>query len=438
MSISKRISRRNFTLGTIGIGAVGLNPSFARRSHAAASSEVHIACVGVGGKGWSDMEETSAGNQIVAICDVDEERLAKAAAKFPKAKQYTDWRKLLEQKDIDAVTVSIPDHMHAPVTMSALQAGKHTYTQKPLAHSVYEARQLTVAAERHGAITQMGIQHHSNTFFKTAVKLVQDNVIGKVSDVHVWTDRPVGFWTQDKGRGPSKPIPQNLHWNNWLGVAPERPFAEGYHPFHWRAFWDFGTGALGDMGCHGMDPVVTALELGAPTLIEPSGPKPNEETGPAWSVLKYKFPGTKWTTEELPMTWYDGAHLPPKDLFQIPTEEKLLANGILFIGEKGQLLVDYFNPPKLLPESDFASKKIDAEPIDNHYTQWTDAIKGNGKTSCPFSYSGPLTETVLLGNVALRAGKSIGWNSKELRCEAPEANELLRREYRDGWMVENL
>ena len=365
--MSNQLDRRTFLYGSLGLG---LATYTARPARAAASSEVHIGCIGVGGKGWSDMEETSAGNQIVAICDVDEQRLAKAAEKFPQAKKYTDWRKLLEQSDVDAVTVSIPDHMHAPVTMSALTAGKHTYTQKPLAHSVYEARQLAIAAERHGAITQMGIQHHSNTFFKTAVQLVQSGAIGKVSDVHVWTDRPVGFWEQNKDRADSKPAPDGLHWNNWLGVAPERPYADGYHPFHWRAFWDFGTGALGDMGCHGMDPVVAALELSAPTLITPNGPMPNQETGPAWSVLGYTFPGSKWTTDTLPMTWYDGAKLPPRDLFKIGANEKILENGILFIGDKGQLLVDYFNPPKLLSQGDFADTKIEAASVDNHYTQW--------------------------------------------------------------------
>lgn len=433
--MSNQLHRRNFLYGSLGLGlgACGL-----RSARANASSEVHIGCVGVGGKGWSDMEETSAGNRIVAICDVDESRLAKAAEKFPKAKTYTDWRNLLDQSDVDAVTVSIPDHMHAPVTMTALAAGKHTYTQKPLSHSVFEARQLAKAAERHGAITQMGIQHHSNTFFKTAVQYVQNGTIGKVSDVHVWTDRPVGFWEQNKDRAPSKPTPKDLHWNNWLGVAPERPYAAGYHPFHWRAFWDFGTGALGDMGCHGMDPVVTALELGAPTEIVPTGPRPNQETGPAWSTLRYTFPGTKWTTATVPMTWYDGAKLPPRDLFEMDSDQKILENGILFIGDKGQLLVDYFNPPTLLPRGDFANTKMEAAPIDNHYTQWTDAIKGNGSTSCPFSYSGPLTETVLLGNVAVRTGQTIHWDSKSMRCDSDAANELLRRDYRDDWKVAGL
>ena len=427
--------RRRFLQGSV---AMGLAACGVRSARANASNEVHIACIGVGGKGESDSAETGVHNQIVAICDVDEARLAKAGAKYPKAKRYTDWRKMLEQSDIDAVTVSTPDHTHAPATMSALAAGKHVYTQKPLTHSVFEARQLTLAAQKMGAVTQMGIQHHSNTFFKTAVQLIQSGTIGTVSDVHVWTDRPVGFWTQNKDRGVAKPVPDGLHWDQWLGVAPHRPFADGYHPFHWRAFWDFGTGALGDMGCHGMDPVVAALELGAPNLIVPNGPRPNQETGPEWSELRYQFPGTRWTSDSLSMTWYDGAKLPPRSLFQIRDEEQLLKNGILFIGSKGQLLVDYFNPPRLLPEGDFADTKIDAAPADNHYQQWTEAIKGNGKTSCPFSYSGPLTETVLLGNVAVRTGKPVKWDSASLSCDTKLANQMLRRTYRDGWQVEGL
>jgi len=198
---SSKINRRTFhqSLGALGLGLAAVG---GRECRAAASSEVHIGCIGVGGKGASDMGETSVGNQIVAICDVDEARLDQAAKRFPKAKRYTDWRKLLEQADIDAVTVSTPDHTHAPATMSALESGKHAYTQKPLAHSVFEARQLTLAAERNQAITQMGIQHHSNTYFKTAVKLIQKGTIGRVSEAHVWTDRPEGFWTQAKDRAP--------------------------------------------------------------------------------------------------------------------------------------------------------------------------------------------------------------------------------------------
>ncbi len=434
-------SRRSFLRYSLAAGLVV--PLTSRRlSHAAAAIEqVHIGCIGVGGKGWSDMQETSQGQQIVAICDIDEQRLAKAAELFPQAKRYTDWRKLLEQNDIDAVTISTPDHTHAPATFSAIELGKHVYTQKPLTHSIYEARKLTEAAARKGVVTQMGIQHHSNTFFKTAVKLVHNGTIGTVREAHVWTDRPVGFWEQGFGRpaGNDTP-PAHIHWDLWLGVAPQRPYVDNtYHPFKWRAFWDFGTGALGDMGCHGMDPVVSALELGPPTALWSEGPTPNTETGPPWSIIHYEFPGTKRTTDQLKMVWYDGAKLPPRSLFEVSADFEMQENGILFIGDKGQLLVDYFNPPLLLPKGDFADTPVEALPADNHYTQWTDAILGRGSTSCPFSYSGPLTETVLLGNVVLRSGKKIRWNSEELAAvDAPETAGLIRREYRDGWRITGL
>ena len=431
-------SRRSFIQYSLaaGLGSRFLRPQKAR----AASDHVHIACVGVGGKGESDMTETAVGNHIVAICDVDENRLASAAKKFPKAKTYTDWRKLLEQSDIDAVTISTPDHMHAPVTYSAMELGKHVYTQKPLTHSVYEARRLTEAAREKKIVSQMGIQHHSNTFFKTAVELIQDGKVGRVREAHVWTDRPVGFWEQgfDRPVGSKSP-PKHLHWDHWLGVAPARPYVDGYHPFKWRAFWDFGTGALGDMGCHGMDPVVNALALGPPNRLTATAEGLTSETGPKKSVVNYEFPGTQFTTDSFKMVWYDGAKLPPRALFDVPKEYELKPNGILFVGDKGQLIAGYFGHSELFINGEKAELGIEPLTIDNHYTQWTDAILGKGKTSCPFDYSGPLTETVLLGNVALRCGEPIVWNSSQLVIEGNEkANALLRRDYRDGWQVPGL
>ncbi len=438
MQTQTSYSRRGFLRysAAIGIGSQILRPAKSR----AASDHVHIACVGVGGKGASDMMETSVGNHIVAICDVDEDRLAAAAEKFPKAKKYTDWRKLLDQHDIDAVTVSTPDHAHAPITFSAMELGKHVYTQKPLTHSVHEARQLTLAARRTKVVTQMGIQHHSNTFFKTAVAILQSGKIGKVREAHVWTDRPVGFWEQGFDRRPApKSPPAELHWNNWLGVAPERPYADGYHPFKWRAYWDFGTGALGDMGCHGMDPVVSGLALGAPMAVEATAEGLNEETGPKTSIVTYRFPETRYTDGPLKMVWYDGAVPPPRELFDVPADYQLKPNGILFAGEKGQLIAGYFGHAELFLNGERAESGIDPVGADNHYTQWTDAILGRGKTSCPFDYSGPLTETVLLGNVALRSKEPIEWNSTELRVVGNrQANGLLSRRYRKGWEVAGL
>ena len=404
------------------------------------NEKLNIACVGVGGKGASDMQETGVGNNIVAVCDVDEATLAKAAAAYPQAKRYIDWRKLLEQNDIDAVTVSTPDHMHAPITMSALELGKHVYCQKPLCHSIHEARQLTLAAARKGVVTQMGIQHHSSPRFKTAQRLIREGIIGKVRAAHVWTDRPGTYWTQgfDRPTG-SDPVPQGVHWDLWLGVAPERPFkANTYHPFRWRAFWDFGTGAMGDMGCHGMDPVVSSLELGAPLKVSAECSGLNDDTGPAWSVQHHEFAGTAHTTERFHMTWYDGGKRPPAELFGEGKYHEWL-NGVLFLGDKGSLVVDYENLPVLLPTGKFADHKIVAEPEDNHYQQWTEACKGNGKTSTPFSYSGPLTETVLLGNVAIRTGKTIEWDSENLKAKGlPAADPWIRREYRAGWKVPGL
>jgi predicted dehydrogenase len=436
----RRIDRRQM-LAQSALLAAGVHLGVARSSRAAAASDkLNIACVGVGGKGWSDMHETSVGQNVVAICDIDEQRLARAAEAFPQARKYADWRKLLDQPDIDAVTVSTPDHMHAPVAFSAMQLGKHVYCQKPLCHSVHEARQLTLAAARSGVVTQMGIQHHSSPKFKTAVKLIQAGAIGRVREAHTWTDRPGTFWKQAFARPQgAHAVPSYVHWDLWLGVAPERPYlSETYHPFKWRAFWDFGTGALGDMGCHGMDPVVSAVQLGPPTEVRAETSELYDDTAPAGSIIHYEFPGTDFTTPQFKMIWYDGGKRPPADLFGGDSSARW-DNGILFIGDKGQLVVDYENLPRLLPAEQFAEVTIQAEPEDNHYLQWTEACKGNGQTATPFAYSGPMTETVLLGNVAVRAAQPIRWDSEKLEVVGlPEATALLKRPYRRGWQIEGL
>jgi predicted dehydrogenase len=431
---SSRINRRQFVQGAAAaalLGPVAVSRASAARKQA--NSQVNIACVGVGGKGESDMLETSVGHNIVAICDIDEQRLAAAAAKFPKAKTYTDYRKLLEQPDIDAVTISTPDHMHAPITVAAMQLGKHVFTQKPLTHDVYEARQLAKLAAEKKLVTQMGIQHHATARLKIAVAAVQSGSIGKVSHVHAWTDRPGNFWKQGLERPDrADKTPAHVHWNEWLGFAPARPYVEGlYHPFHWRGWWDFGTGALGDMGCHILDPVVNALQLPAPRTIEAEGPPPHPESGPLWCIVNYEFPGTKYTSESPRVTWYEAGKHPDRLLFKAPADWAGSDNGVLFIGEKGNLFVGFPEMPELFPREDFASFQWAELADHNHYTEWTGAITGDGTTSCPFSYSGPLTETVLLGNVAYRSGKKIEWDSENIRAKgAPETERFLRREYR--------
>lgn len=410
-------------------------------SAASPNEKLNIACVGVGGKGWSDMHEVSAGHNIVAICDIDELRLAKAAEAFPQAATFVDWRKLLERDDIDAVTISTPDHMHAPVTMQAMLLGKHVYTQKPLTHSVFEARRLAEVAARQGIVSQMGIQHNATRRLKSAVAAIQDGVIGKVHAVHAWTDRPGNFWKQGLDRPmTSDAVPSHVHWDLWLGVAPERPYVAGaYHPFAWRAWWDFGTGVAGDMGCHILDPVVTALELGPPQVVKAEGPAPHPESGPAALKIHYTFAGTKHTTESVSLTWYEAGAQPPRELFQAPPDWKGSLNGVLYLGEKGNLFVGFPEMPELFPKGDFAEYRFPDLPDTNHYRNWTQAIVDGKSASCPFSYSGPLTETVLLGNVAYRSGREIEWDSSHLKVtNVPAANAFLKREYRQGWEIPEL
>lgn len=433
-------TRRSF-LCQIGAAAFAAPIARSPLSAALANEKVNIACIGIGGKGASDLAETSVGHNIVAICDIDEQRLGQAGERFPDAKRYTDWRKLLEQGDIDAVTVSTPDHTHAPATMAAMQLGLHAFTQKPLTHNVYEARRLAEVAAEKGLVTQMGIQHHASARLKIAVQVIRDGVIGKVSEVHTWTDRPGNFWKQGLERPDrADPVPEHINWDVWLGVAPERPYVAGlYHPFHWRGWWDFGTGALGDMGCHILDPVVNALELGPPNTISAEGPPPHPESGPLWCIVRYEFPGTPHTTDNLKLTWYEAGKQPPRDIFLAPDDWPGSKNGVLFIGEKGNLFVGFPEMPELFPKGDFADYELPAREDHNHYTEWTSAIVSGAETSCPFSYSGPLTETVLLGNVAYRSGQTIEWDSETLEAVGtPDADRFIRRAYREGWDVAGL
>ncbi|MGD9854428.1 MAG: Gfo/Idh/MocA family protein [Planctomycetaceae bacterium] len=434
-------TRRVFLQGMAAATFAGRIAGRARAEARSANQTVNIACVGVGGKGSSDMQATSVGHNIVALCDVDEKRLAAAAERFPKARTYSDWRKLLEQRDIDAVTISTPDHMHAPVTVSAMQRGKHVFTQKPLTHSVYEARRMAQIAAEKGLVTQMGIQHHATARLKLAVHAIQAGVIGKVREVHVWTDRPENFWKQGLARPEQhEDAPADLAWDQWLGVAPERPFVSGvYHPFHWRGWWDFGTGALGDMGCHLLDPVINALELGPPRTVRAEGPEPLAESGPLWCIVHYEFPGTRHTTDLVRVAWYEAGRQPPRELFQAPADWPGSQNAVLFVGERGNLFVGFPEMPELFPREAFADYQWPELEDHDHYTEWTSAIVGDGKTSCPFSYSGPLTETVLLGNVAYRTGAMIEWDSPSLKAVGvPAAESFLRREYRPGWEIEGL
>jgi predicted dehydrogenase len=338
-----------------------------------------------------------------------------------------------EQKNIDAVVVSTPDHCHAVAAVMAMKMGKHVYVQKPLAHSVSEARAMLEAARKHKVVTQMGTQAHPT--YARLVELIQSGVIGGVKEVHVVTDRPAGWWPQ----GQTKPttvdaVPSTLHWDQWLGPAAQRDYNKAYLPFVWRGWWDFGTGALGDMACHLMDGPWWALKLTAPTSVEAVSDVFTPDSPPLWSIITYEFP----KREDMPpvkVVWYDGKKLPSAEL----REGESMVNGSLYIGEKGKIIVEHPNPPRLLPKAQFEGFK-EPEPYlpryGNHYKQWVDACVDGGETGSNFEYACPLTEAVLLGNVAIRTGKKIEWDAKKMRAKnCPEAEQYVKHHYRSGWSL---
>jgi predicted dehydrogenase len=352
------------------------------------------------------------------------------------------------------VTVATPDHHHAPAAIRAIRAGKHVYVEKPLTHTVWEARQLTLAARQHGVATQMGNQGHSGNGIRELCEMIWADAIGPVREVHCWTDRAKGWWPQGLLRPPgSDPVPAYLDWDKWLGAAPARPYlhelpknlqtgssTKVYHPSSWRGWWDFGCGALGDMACHIMDCPQMALKLGPPDTVEMVSSSPRvPEMPPVESILRYEFPARG----ELPpcvLTWYDSGQKPPK-----PPEmeaEKLDGNGMILIGDKGKIFCGvYGQNPRLLPESRMADykrppKTIPRVPGDSSHQDWIRACKGGPPACSNFDISGPFSEWVLLGNVALRVGKKLQWDSKNLRVtNAPEAEIFIKKAYRPGWEV---
>jgi predicted dehydrogenase len=398
--------------------------------------KMNIACVGAGGKGQSDAAGCESEN-IVALCDVSYAEGLKSFKRFPNAARYKDFRQmLLEMGDkIDAVVVSTPDHMHFPVAMMAITMGKHVYVQKPLTQTIAEVRELMAAARKHGVVTQMGNQGHANEGTRLTREWIKSGVIGQIREVHVWTDRPI--WPQGVQRPEEvNPVPENFEWDLWLGVARERPYNTCYAPFKWRGWWDFGTGALGDMGCHLLDAPFWSLDLKYPTSVEAISEGGNEESPPKWSIVTYQFParpGLKPVT----VKWYDGGKRParPKEL---EAGRDLDSNGVLYYGDKGVLWSNatYGESPRLIPETKMQTfkrpaKSIPRVPKSDSHLEWITACKGGPVPGSNFEYSGPLTEMVLIGNLAIRLGKKIQWDAKNMRCRnMPEAERLIRAQYR--------
>lgn len=448
--MSKRISRRQF----VGSAAAGLAVSFAAPAILSAESpneRVRVAGVGVGGKGWSDIVGASKFADVVAFCDVVQNAKSKrkgggyesAAEEWTKATGYTDFRKLIEKehKNLDAITVSTPDHMHAPITMLAMQHGLAVYTQKPLTRTIFEARALTQAAKEAKVSTQMGNQGHSSGAYRTLVKAVQSGVIGKVKEAHTWSNRPI--WPQGLERpAGTDPIPEGLDWDLWLGVAKQRPFkTDVYHPFKWRGWYDFGAGALGDMGCHIIDPVVWSLELGPASSVAYYGPTPKPESFPEWEILTYHFPGTKYTAgDDLALVWYDGGKLPKIAGSHVTDAKELPNQGIMLIGDKATLVCAHGQFPKIYTSDGLIDFPLPLEADTDHYETWIDGIKSGKEPNSGFSYAGPLTETVLLGVIASRVGLGeLKWDSKNLSFpDSKLATSFVREDYRDGWEFKGL
>ncbi len=424
---------------------------------ASANGKLNHACIGVGGMGANDFGEFRSHKnvQVVALCDVDANTLKTAAASAPGARLYADWREMLAQEGdkIDSVNIAVPDHMHFPIAVAAIQKRKNVYCQKPLCHDVAEVRTLTKASVQAGVVTQLGTQIASHASQRVGVRLLKDGAIGKIKHVYLCSNRP-GAVENYRLQGPrpaqGQNPPENLNWDLWLGTAPERPYAPHiYHPTKWRAWLDFGTGWSGDIGCHIFDTVWKGLDLHAPKTVHAEvqkswaeSPERRADTWPQGDHITWIFPGNKLTDKrELPIEWFDGEFFPPQEIRELYTKAKGLQlkdyppESAMLIGTKGALLIPHIDMPVLLPVENFASYPLPDIPSRNHYHHFVDACLGGEKTESHFAQSGPMTETILLGTVAIRTpGKTLKWDAKAMKVtNDKDANKLIRRQYRTGW-----
>lgn len=410
------------------------------------SERLNIAGIGVGGQGGGVLRTLADQHQnIVALCDVDTRYAAHTFKAYPRAEIFRDYRVLLDtRRDIDAVVIATPDHMHAPITLQALRAGRHVYVEKPMAHSIEEARIMARVAKQTGRVTQVGNAGHAAEGIRLTREWIAAGLIGTVSEIHCWSDRPGKYWSQNQDRPSDEPpVPPELDWNLWLGMAPERPYHPVYCPRSWRGWFDFGTGAMGDMAVHNMDPAFYALDLGAPVAAEAQTSQPlKKESYPAWSILTYHF-AAEGPKPKVKLTWYDGGKMPPRPA-DLEADRELPDNGIYFVGDKGTLLAGgWAGTPRLIPESRMREVELPPKTIPRsigHHAEWIQACK-DGKpedAKAGFAYSGPYTEALLVGNLALRLNKPIHWDSAAMRAtNAPEADELIRKTYRPGFGIDS-
>jgi len=443
MNQDRAFTRRSFLKS---IGVIAASSPFITRGLMAQSpnSMVRHASFGCAGQAWSDISEFAKFPQfkLVAVAEVDSTRTGELKKRFPDVPVYQDWRQLLdkESKNIDSVNVSVPDHMHAPIGMSAMQLGKNLYGQKPLAHDLYEVRRLTEYAREKKRVTQMGIQIQSVNFYKMAVQLIHQGVIGKIKETHSWCPKSWG----DPGPLPSQtdPVPEGLNWDLWLGVSEPHPYIGNgyYHPFNWRKRLDFGTGTFGDMGCHIFDPVFKALEITSPITVRSEGPAPNQWNWALDSRIRYIFRGNDRTAEKLlPVNWYDGAAKPSPEVLKLLEGDERPESGSIFVGTEGVLVLPHWSRPLLYPDAKFKDFKFPQVASNDHYEQFLLACQGNGLTTANFNYAGPLTEAVLLGGIASRFPQTtLKWDSTKMKFDVNEANHFTRRKYRQGWNIKGL
>jgi predicted dehydrogenase len=399
------------------------------------NERVNIAVIGVGGQGESNINSVVKLANIVALCDVDEARAGRTYKKFPNVPRYADFCVMLEkQRDIDAVIIATPDHIHAQVGVMAMRLGKHVYCEKPLTHSIWECRLMKETAQKHKVATQMGNSGTASNSFRRGVEIIQSGALGDVREVHVWTDRPI--WPQNLNRPKdTPPVPKTLNWDLWLGPAPQRPYNPAYLPFNWRGWWDFGTGALGDMGCHIINLPFMGLRLAYPTAVSAELTTPlNEETAPMGCRITYEFPA-RGKLPAVSLYWYERRQPPDKLLMG----QKLRPGGALVVGSRGTMYVTGNGANLLLlPEGQFKDFQ-DPQPTlprsPGHHREWLEAIRGGRPAMSNFDYAALLTETVLLGNVAIRSGvKRLVWNSEKMQAtDLPTADRFIRRERRKGW-----
>ena len=428
------MSRRQALKAAVMIASPAVFRSFA---HAAPSETLLHVSVGASGMAGSDIDSlTSHKNlKLVAVADVDLGRAQELKKKHPGIHVYQDWREMFDKENFDSVNVSTPDHMHACPTMRAIMMGKHVYTQKPLTQTIYECRQLTLAAKEAKIVSQMGIQIHSHPVHKSVVELIRSGAVGPIKEVHSWSGKTWG----DPSAMPTRqdPIPKDFSWDLWLGVAADRPFigVDYYHPANWRKRLDFGTGTFGDMGCHILDPVFGSLGVHSATSIKSVGGKPNEHNWGLNAQVEYIFPGTQYTAKEVKLTWYDGNRRPP-DSVQKQVGAKLIDQGSIYLGEKGVVYSPYIAAPIIVG----TNAKIPEVRGDNHYHQFIDAARGIGRTSAPFDYAGPLTEMVLLGTLSTRFPHvNLQWDGQKMEFKnEPAASAFVRRTYRKGWEEKGL